>query len=419
MMDGDRAMARRIALKVGELGGRVYYVGGLVRDEVLGLESKDVDIEVHGITPRQLEEVLDSLGTRLSMGASFGILSLRGCHLDISMPRKFPEEDGRDFASGADPFIGVTEAARRRDFTMNAMMRDVITGELEDPFGGLEDIRSGLIRHVDSHTFVRDRLRVLRAAQFAARFSFAVAPETRSLCASLDIGDLPFERVGEEVRKALLRAPRPSVFFREIRAMGRMSPWFTELDGPGGEESLAYADAAAALRGEAEHAEDLMFFSIIAFLPEKAGEALLSRLTRNVRTLRYATDMRRLAGPLDDLVGRKASRDEFALLLDASLCPGDLTLAEKARLLTRGGDSGAASLAETRLDEYRDLISRPAVTGNDLKARGIAPGPQMGRALKYARRLALTGIPKERALEETVRRVREERVESEERRVES
>ena len=134
-MDGDRVMARRIALKVGELGGRVYYVGGLVRDEALGRESKDVDIEVHGITPRQLEETLDSLGTRLSMGASFGILSLRGCHLDISMPRKSPEEDNGDFASGADPFIGVTEAARRRDFTMNAMMRDVLTGVLEDPFG--------------------------------------------------------------------------------------------------------------------------------------------------------------------------------------------------------------------------------------------------------------------------------------------
>ncbi|MBR4500554.1 MAG: CCA tRNA nucleotidyltransferase [Clostridia bacterium] len=402
-MDGDRAMARRIALKVAEMGGRVYYVGGLVRDEALGLESKDVDIEVHGITPRQLEEVLDSVGTRLSMGASFGILSLRGCRLDISMPRKSPEEDNGDFASGADPFIGVTEAARRRDFTMNAMMRDVLTGELTDPFGGLEDLKKGLIRHVDSRTFARDRLRVLRAAQFAARFSFAVAPQTRALCASLDIGDLPFERVGEEVRKALLRAPRPSVFFREVRAMGRMSPWFKELDGPSGEESLAYADAAATLRGGAEQEEDLMFFSIVSFLPEKSVEALLSRLTHSVRTLKYALDMRRLAGPLDVLVRRNASRDEFALLLDTSLCPGDLTLAEKARLLALGGDREASALAETRLNEYRGLISRPGVTGDDLRARGIAPGPQMGRALKYARRLTLTGVPKEQALEETLR----------------
>ncbi len=401
-MDGDRVMARRIALKVGELGGRVYYVGGLVRDEALGRESKDVDIEVHGITPRQLEETLDSLGTRLSMGASFGILSLRGCHLDISMPRKSPEEDNGDFASGADPFIGVTEAARRRDFTMNAMMRDVLTGVLEDPFGGLEDIKKGLIRHVDSATFVRDRLRVLRAAQFAARFSFAVAPETRALCASLAIGDLPFERVGEEVRKALLRAPKPSVFFREIRSMGHMSPWFKELDGPGGEESLAFADAAAAYRGETEREEDLMFYSIISFLPEKSGEALLSRLTHNARTLKYAMDMRRLAESLDALVKKNASRDEFALLLDASLCPEDLVLAEKIRLIARGGDEKAASLAETRLNEYRDLISRPGVTGDDLRSRGLAPGPQIGRALKYARRLALTGVPKEQALEETV-----------------
>ncbi len=405
-MDSDRAMARLIALRVREAGGRVFYVGGLVRDEVLGRESKDVDIEVHGITPGQLEKVLDSLGTRVSMGASFGILSLRGCHLDISMPRKTEEYGASDFASGADPFIGVTEAARRRDFTINAMMRDVLTGELLDPFGGLEDLKKGIIRHVDSLTFSRDRLRVLRCAQFAARFSFSVAPETRALCASLDIGDLPFERVGEEVRKALLRAAVPSVFFREIRAMGHMSPWFGELEGPGGEESLCRTDAAAPLHPKAACGEDLMFASLISFLPEKDGERLLSRLTRNARTLKYALDMRRLEGPLDELVCKKASRDDFALLLDASVCPGDLLLGEKARLAARGGDEAAASLLDARFLEYLALTSLPALTGDDLKKQGIAPGPAMGRALKYARRLLLRGIPREQALRETLEWIR-------------
>ena len=145
-----------------------------------------------------------------------------------------------------------------------------------------------------------------------------------------------------------------------------------------------------------------MFYSIISFLPEKSGEALLSRLTHNARTLKYAMDMRRLAESLDALVKKNASRDEFALLLDAFLCPEDLVLAEKIRLMARGGDEKAASLAETRLNEYRDLISRPGVTGDDLRSRGLAPGPQIGRALKYARRLALTGVPKEQALEETI-----------------
>ncbi len=400
-MDSDRDMAQRIARRVRDLGGRVFYVGGLVRDEVLGRESKDVDIEVHFITPRQLEEVLDSLGQRLSMGASFGILGLKGCHLDISMPRKPEGEETGDFASRADPFIGIREAARRRDFTMNAMMRDVLTGEIEDPFGGQEDLKKGIIRHVDDASFAMDRLRVLRAAQFAARFSFDIAPETCALCARLSLADLPFERVGEEVRKALTLAPAPSVFFREIAAMGHTSPWFGELEDRGGEGG-ALLDAAAALREEAENVTDLMYAALIRPLDEGAGEALLSRLTHDRRTLRYALDMRRLGEGLDALLRGHAEGYPWAELFDESLCPGDLALLGRAGVRARGGGAEEEALIAARLAEYRRLISRPAVTGKDLAARGVAPGPRMGRALQAARKLLLRGIPKEQALEEVL-----------------
>ncbi len=399
--ENDRAMARRIALRVREAGGRVFYVGGLVRDEAMGKASKDVDIEVHFITPERLEEILDGIGTRLTMGASFGILGLKGYHLDISMPRKRGREAQGDFADLADPFIGPAEAARRRDLTMNAMMRDVLTGELLDPFGGMEDIKKKVIRHVDDASFLSDRLRVLRAAQFAARFSFSVAEETRALCAGADLSDLPFERVGEEVRKALVLAPAPSVFFRETAAMGQTSPWFREAEGAGWEKCLALIDAAAALRGEASDPEALMAAATVHFLPPEAGEALLGRLTRSVRTLRYASDMRRLGDPLEELILRRAPRYPFAGLFDTALCPEDLCLLAAARLRSRGGDGEGEALVRVRLDEYRDLISRPRVTGADLAARGIPPGPEMGRALTCARDLLLRGVPKERALEET------------------
>ena len=190
MTDRNIEMARRVAEAVRREGGRTYYVGGCVRDQFLGRENKDIDLEVHGISVSCLEAILDSLGERLSMGASFGIMSLRHYDLDIAMPRS-ETATGRghkDFAVSVDPFLGEEKAASRRDFTMNALMQDVLTGEILDFFGGREDMERGHIRHVDDKTFVEDPLRVFRAAQFAARFGFTVAEETAALAATMSVG---------------------------------------------------------------------------------------------------------------------------------------------------------------------------------------------------------------------------------------
>ena len=134
MRDRNREMAVRIAEAVARRGGRVYYVGGLVRDSLLGRENKDVDVEVHGVRPAVLAELLDSLGQRTEMGASFGVYGLRHYDLDIAMPRK-EQATGRghrDFAVFVDPFLGTRKATQRRDFTMNALMEDVLSGEIID-----------------------------------------------------------------------------------------------------------------------------------------------------------------------------------------------------------------------------------------------------------------------------------------------
>ena len=134
MADRNMAMARRIAEAVAGAGGRTYYVGGCVRDRLMGLENKDIDIEVHGVTVPALEAILDGLGQRTAMGASFGIMGLRHYDLDIAMPRseKATGRGHKDFAVFVDPFIGEEKAALRRDFTMNARMQDVLTGEVLD-----------------------------------------------------------------------------------------------------------------------------------------------------------------------------------------------------------------------------------------------------------------------------------------------
>ena len=225
----DFEMARRIALEVERQGGRVYFVGGYVRDHVLGRENKDIDIEVHGVTPQQLRDILDGIGERTQMGASFGIYGLHHCDLDIAMPRAEGSRGGKDFDDAAAPFIGTLRAARRRDFTINALMQDVLTGEIVDHFGGLEDIRTGVIRHVAEETFVEDPLRVLRAAQFAARLGFEVAEETIALCKTIDLSVLAFERVLEELAKAMMKAPRPSVFFEVLACMEQLDVWFPEV----------------------------------------------------------------------------------------------------------------------------------------------------------------------------------------------
>ena len=162
----DAELARAIAEKAAEQGGTVYFVGGCVRDRLLGLENKDIDIEVHGIPAEALEQLLSELGACMKIGKSFGIYGLKGHALDIALPRteRRTGVGHRDFAVTSDPFLGTYEAAKRRDFTMNALMQNVLTGEIIDHFGGRQDLQDGVLRHVDDVTFTEDPLRVLRAA---------------------------------------------------------------------------------------------------------------------------------------------------------------------------------------------------------------------------------------------------------------
>ena len=141
----NKEICTRIAEKVKDAGGRAFYVGGYVRDRLLSIENKDLDIEVHGIEPQKLYAILEEFGKPETVGSSFGVYMLRGYDVDIAMPRKETAtgKGHRDFEITVDPFIGYEKAARRRDFTVNAMMEDVLTGEVVDPFHGREDLENG------------------------------------------------------------------------------------------------------------------------------------------------------------------------------------------------------------------------------------------------------------------------------------
>jgi tRNA nucleotidyltransferase (CCA-adding enzyme) len=220
--------AREIAAAVRAAGGRALVVGGWVRDHLLSRDSKDVDLEVYGIDALRLRSLLDTFGRVETVGESFQVYKVAG--LDVSLPRRESKagRGHRGFDVAGDPAMSVEDAARRRDFTINAIAWDPLTGEYLDPFDGRGDIGRRLLRVVDPVRFADDSLRVLRAVQFAARLEFTLDEQTRAICQAIALDDLPAERVWGEIEK-LLFAPRPSIGFALAMDLGVVTKLFPEL----------------------------------------------------------------------------------------------------------------------------------------------------------------------------------------------
>jgi tRNA nucleotidyltransferase (CCA-adding enzyme) len=228
------ARAADIARAVREAGGRALVVGGWVRDRVMHRDSKDVDVEVYGVATRPLRDILERLFGRVEIvGESFQVFKAGG--IDVSLPRR-ESKSGRGhraFEVTGDPAMSIEEAARRRDFTINAIAWDPLTGEYLDPFDGRGDIARRLLRVVDAKTFGDDSLRVLRGIQFAARLEFGLDDDAKAICRGIPLDDLPAERIWGEIEK-LLFAPQPSIGFAlamELGVVGRLFPELQALAG--------------------------------------------------------------------------------------------------------------------------------------------------------------------------------------------
>ena len=198
-----------------------FLVGGGVIDLIQGRTPKDWDIEVHGVSFAHLETLFADRGPKL-VGKAFGIMKLSaekcgGFDIDINVPRTDNKVGAghKGFEAKLDPTLSPKEAARRRDFTINALALNLSTGELVDPFGGLKDLATSTLRATDSNLFVQDPLRGLRAMQLLARKcpGGSVDPATMGLIRTMSgsFDELPKERVMEEWRKLLLKAKSPSI----------------------------------------------------------------------------------------------------------------------------------------------------------------------------------------------------------------
>src|SRR5882672_7567052 len=211
-------------------GGRALLVGGCVRDALMEKQPKDWDVEVYGVEPARLRQLLDQLGDVNVVGEAFTVYKL-GSDLDVGLPRR-EHKTGRGhraFFIEGDPSMTFEESARRRDFTINAILQDPLSGDLIDPFHGRDDIEKKVLRAVARETFPEDSLRVLRAAQFAARFEFEIDTGTLALCRQIDLSDLPSERIWGEMEKLLLKAQRPSIGLRCLRELGALDQLFPEI----------------------------------------------------------------------------------------------------------------------------------------------------------------------------------------------
>lgn len=423
----------RIAPAIEERGGKAYLVGGYVRDHVLGVESKDIDVEVHGLELDEVEEVLVGFGPVDHVGRSFGVLKLRGVEADFSLPRRDTKiaPGHRGFDVTFDPHMGFAEAARRRDFTINSMGMDAVTGEVVDPHGGADDLRTRVLRETDARYFAEDPLRGLRAAQLAARFELQPTDSVLELCRGLDLSELPGERLKLEFDKLLLRARRPSIglaflretslirFFPELQAMigtPQDSEWHPE--GEVWTHVLNVVDQAAALEiDDAERRPVVMYGALChdlgkpATTTEEDGrikspgheevgldparsfmrrlaasqaltDATLAMVAEHSRPLQFmkggATDKayRRLARKLEargttmevlELVARADFRGRATPDAAGPFAAGDEFLRRAAAL------------------EVETSAPADVVLGRHLIARGMKPGPEFGEILERCR----------------------------------
>jgi tRNA nucleotidyltransferase (CCA-adding enzyme) len=197
-------------------GGQCYFVGGCVRDELLGIPCKDIDVEVYNLDSESLIQVLKRFGKVDIVGVSFGVIKLtaNGQEYDFTLPRRDNKTGNKhdDFEIVVDHTMTPKEAAMRRDFTINAISKRYTTGEIVDPFGGQTDLNRKMLEPT-SEFFAEDPLRILRGVQFCGRFELIATANCAKVCREVvtQVRYLSQERIREEFDKFLLKSVKPSM----------------------------------------------------------------------------------------------------------------------------------------------------------------------------------------------------------------
>jgi len=413
----DDERIREIARAVSAAGGRALLVGGCVRDRVMGRGSRDVDVEVLGISEQDFVSVLEGFGRVFRIGRSYPVIRLQDLAVDFTVSDAAPD----DFAT----------AAKRRDLTLNSMALDPLDGRILDPHRGREDIAARRLRATDPDSFGSDPLRAFRVARFAACFDMQPDAELLSLCARQDLASVAGERLLEEIRRLLVEAPQPSRGFALLERCGLLGS-FPEIaaliDVPQDPEwhpegdvfvhTLMVVDAAAGLRRGDEDDVALMFGALCHDFGKPGTTALEKGRIRSLGHDRAGIEptsvfLRRLrasnelvarvcalvehhlapalfigndAGPRGfRRLARKLARADVSMELLVRVARADhlgRTTADAAAGVFEAGDAFLQRAAELDVDERGPA---DVVLGRHLVARGIAPGKEMGRIIESCR----------------------------------
>ena len=426
-----------IARIVRNAGGRAFLVGGCVRDSLLSKSDvKDFDIEVFGLAPDVLRVALEKRFRLDLVGLSFGVLKIHGHDIDVSLPRRESKQGTghKGFLIDSDPMMSVRDAASRRDFTVNAIYLDPLTGEYEDPWRGREDLSNGILRHV-SEKFAEDPLRVLRGMQFVARFGLEPHSSTLRLCQTMSIENLPPERLMEEWKKFLLKGIRMSNGLDFLRRTGwvRHFPELSRLIGckqepewhPEGDvwnHTCCCLNAFAAERHLCSDDHENLVVGL-AVLCHDFGKPFCSRFDRKKKRIRsLGHDVQGVEPTLSFL--KRLTNEERILkevpplvkyhMLPYAMWKGKSKDSAIRRLALRVGSIDrlirvcAADAAgrppfpkdceslewlarESSRLQVRDAIPKPIVQGRDLISLGMKPGIEFGAILKKCFEAQLDG----------------------------
>jgi len=438
-----------IVQKIDAHGGKVFLVGGAVRDLLLEIEIKDLDIEVHGIPLDDLQAILKQFGNVILVGKVFGVLRIKGLDVDWSIPRK--DFAGRKPEVVTDPFMDLKEAFLRRDLTINAMGINLVTYELIDPFGGYNDLKNKILRAPDKNKFLEDPLRFYRVMQFIGRFEMFPDEQLNKICSDMDISNVSVERVEVEFDKLMLKSKKPSLGIRWLKDIARLSDVLPELynivdipqesswhpEGEVFEHTMQCLDAAAVM--EYDNDEDklkVMYATLCHDLGKvetteniggqwksighskegvKLSKNMLSRITKR-KDLRDAVSklVRYHMSPVQ-LVAANSKPSAYKRLAKKLAPDATLELLAKVSLADKRGRNPVKGmpltknfpaidkfLSNARAAKVEKVPESPVLLGRDLMDM-VEPGPKMGELLKRAYEIQIEqGIKDKEKLKEIV-----------------
>jgi tRNA nucleotidyltransferase (CCA-adding enzyme) len=430
----------KICEAVRNAGGRAMLVGGCVRDRLLGIDAKDFDLEVYHLEPSRLREILQSITPVNTVGEHFAVYKIAfyssgeatddanniRFEIDVSIPRRESKsgKGHRGFIIQGDPYMSFAEAARRRDFTINAILQDPLNDEIVDPFSGVVDLHQRILRAVAADTFIEDSLRVLRAVQIAARFELSVQAQTIELCRSIELTDLPQERIWGEMEKLLLLTNRPSIGLQVALEMGVFAQLFPPLHAlfdsqivdnqPGRGKQTAFNRTKQRLDEAAKLAEHMPKEKRLAVMLAALCQDLLTGLQNKNEPVVAVMDtlgLYTIAGydvrqQVLSLIREQATPREFYERRESTTQGDFRRLAQRvdmnllyllAKADTIAGNSSTAEAVEgfreqTLALQLEEGPPAPILMGRHLLEIGMKPGKQMGETLRRIYELQLDGM---------------------------